>query len=520
MLCAEIISCFEKTAALKTSENFSEFSVQCIFAGACTWPDVEHFIDFATNTSGRDNFELFLEIDGDIVSIIKIGDEEISSLKNHFRYHTSVDTPESTTIKINISKPVIDGYLSIYYLAAVQEYLSNESVTTLLNYFSSIFNASTGMTFEVFDTVEEFGTRTLRFKKYNQHLNIEPAQVENRSSILNKITENTSISGLNTCFIPEDFYLTTPSNSEQINTLFNNICSMLSIASIANTSSINGNGQIQFKINGYKTITSESRTIDSCCDCVEVSYKIHEWVYSEGECTDKLGLTRNVLSLHVNNEKQICFDDACYNAIISNYQIYLEKNITNYLELKNKITELVLESSAKVNQLCEEFLDSFKKNIVAFLTFFLTVVLVGGLKDNGAEAIFSPVFILVVVTLSAISLVWLLLLLIDMKARFDHSEEIIKFTLKANYNRILIVEEISEVIDPVIEKNKIFIKSQILKYSIAWVAFVVIILSSFFIGQAVLAKKPISSKTAPVNILKTPATLSTSSAYPTATKPK
>ena len=107
-----------------------------------------------------------------------------------------------------------------------------------------------------------------------------------------------------------------------------------------------------------------------------------------------------------------------------------------------------------------------------------------------------------------------------MKARFDHNEEIIKFTLKANYNRILIVEEISEVIDPVIEKNKIFIKSQILKYSIAWVAFVVIILSSFFIGQAALAKKPISSKTAPVNILKTPATLSTSSAYPTATKPK
>ena len=297
------------------------------------------------------------------------------------------------------------------------------------------------------------------------------------------------MSGLNTLFIPEDFYLTTPSNSVPINTLFNNICSMLSIASIANTSSINGNGQIQFKVNGYKTITSESRTIDSCCDCVEVSYKIHEWVYSIGECTDKLGLTRNVLSLHVNDEQQICFHYDCYNAIISNYQIYLEKNITNYLELKNKITELVLESSAKVNQLCEEFLDSFKKNIVAFLTFFLTVVLVGGLKDNGADAIFSPVFILVVVTLSAISLVWLLLLLIDMKARFEHNEEIIKFTLNANYNRILIDEEISAVIDPVIKKNKIFIKSQISKYSIAWVAFVMIILFFIFYWASRPGKK-------------------------------
>ena len=165
MLCAEIISYFEQTASVKTSENFSEFSAQCIFDGACTWPDVEHFIDFATNTSERDNFELFLEIDGDIASITKTCAEEISSLKNLFTYHTSVETPESTTIKIDISKSVINGHLSIYYLAAVQEYLSNESVTTLLNYFSSIFYASTGMIFEVFDTVQEFGTRTLRLQE-------------------------------------------------------------------------------------------------------------------------------------------------------------------------------------------------------------------------------------------------------------------------------------------------------------------------------------------------------------------
>ena len=473
---------------VKCDETLSHFMLNIVFSGNLTWHEITPFISFVQNISDRDTFELFLIINGDSQSISLADEANVDNLKSHYDYHC--DEPrDEIKVEIRVNKVLHEGTLSIYSLKFFGEYIYKEKITIFLSFFSTLFSDKWQILFEVFDDTQCFGSKTIGFMPENDAAYGIVGIIEDRKEIIKNMGDNTSVHGIDINLLPEDFYLTRRSQSERINRWFDNVCSMLSIFSIANYSTVNDSGEVQYRINGYRTVISQQKEFEEFCDCAEIAFKIYRWIYKGGDCSDKIGLARNVLSLHLNEDREIKFNNDLLNAIYSNYNIYLEKNVSDYIDIKNKITELVLESSAKVNLLCESFLDNFKKNITAFVTFFLTVVLVGGLKDNGAEAIFSPIFLWVIVVMSVISIVWLALIFCDTKAQYKYARNTIETTLGLNYKNVLVEEELSGLINPILEQSKTYIDKQIKKYTIIWIVIVFLINSGFSIGYFCLPRK-------------------------------
>ena len=69
----------------------------------------------------------------------------------------------------------------------------------------------------------------------------------------------------------------------------------------------------------------------------ELLYKLMSWSFEGGSCADKIGLLRNILSIHLDGSGNIKFDNEVWDTVRSNYQIYLKGNIQDYLDVKNKI---------------------------------------------------------------------------------------------------------------------------------------------------------------------------------------
>ena len=460
------------------SETFVYFEIE-LYLLDYNWEPIEKTFCSLSTISPRDRFEFFLTIDSITKSVTTLNTEDKDNIQEHFKYFAT-DSPEEIKLKIAVHKEVVNKTISVYSLSSLQLFIAERRVATNSNNLATLFCGS--LVFEVFDEIKNFGSHTIQFQS-TKHFDLSNvSEILERELLQEKINNNSFTQGITLDFIPVDFRLINRSDLESINDFFDNICSMLSIFSIANNATISESDEVQFKLNGYRSIISQKRNFSDCCNCVSVSYKIHSWIYDKGDCGDKLGLARNVLSLHLNDQKEVQFNQSAVNAIESNYQIYLEKNITNYLEIKNKISECILESSSKMYELCDSFLNNFKSSITTFLTFFLTVVLVSGIKDNGVQAIFSPVFLWVVCILTVLSCVWLKLVHNDTNARFKHSCISIRETLNKNYNNVLVTGEVNEIIDPILELNTLYFNNQLKKYTTYWITFVTIFVLSFAIG--------------------------------------
>jgi hypothetical protein len=179
------------------------------------------------------------------------------------------------------------------------------------------------------------------------------------------------------------------------------------------------------------------------------------------------------LALHVfcsiHRNGNVIFDKQAYSAVHSNYLIYLKGNVDSYLEIKNKINDVILDSTNKTYTIVDDLLSSFKNNIFIIITFLLTVLLVNGLKDNGAKEIFSKEYLSVVIIVAIISYAWAIFMEKDITERFDESSSTVKELLINNYSSIIMVSEIEDTIDPIIIKNKAYLNRQKKKYMKYWV---------------------------------------------------
>uniref|UniRef100_UPI000D46ECA8 hypothetical protein n=1 Tax=Aeromonas sp. HMWF015 TaxID=2056851 RepID=UPI000D46ECA8 len=209
-------------------------------------------------------------------------------------------------------------------------------------------------------------------------------------------------------------------------------------------------------------------------DMCSILYKIYDWSYEGGNCSDKIGLVRNVLSIHLDDNNKIKIDNEAWQAIQSNYQIYLKENIQSYLEIKNKIGEFVIESSSRTYTMANEILSSFKNSIFVFITFILTVVVVNGLKDTGEKSIFSDAYFAIVIILCIVSLIWREMTKRAVLKQFESASSTVKEILQLNYSKVLMQDEINQCIDPVVSTNRTYLEEQVKQYSEWWLGIILI----------------------------------------------
>ncbi|MCU8059117.1 hypothetical protein L5L78_23295 [Shewanella sp. SM34] len=158
------------------------------------------------------------------------------------------------------------------------------------------------------------------------------------------------------------------------------------------------------------------------------------------------------------------------------------------MDVKNKIGEIIIESTTKTYAIADDLLDVFKNNVFVILTFILTVVVVNGVKDNGSENIFSGVYLAIVIILCLVSSMWLVMTAHEAKKRFEAASRTIKDILNLNYKKIIMDSEIDDSVDPVLKSNKDYLDIQIKRYVRWWMATASIVVISFVIGYLTLGK--------------------------------
>lgn len=478
------------TQYLSVKESFAsldvELELEYPFSDAC-----EEWIGLLGEIPERDSATLSITISGEIESTS--GDQEsLLKVRDHVRDSTS---DERARIKLAISKELKDDCLSVYSISAFSDFISSVSVKDFLVALEQRFKNE--IWFEVFSETVDFGSETIHFTSATLKGRHHPAGNKeadtSRTEKLSLFRENCLVTGISSGrLLPSDLYLCTPEVNSKIFVKFNEACALLSLIFLASTSEIKATEEFSYRFHGYKAAVYENVKPSDIRESCEYLQKIVSWCYEGGSCADKLGLVRNIVSIHLDSSGNPRFDKQLHDAIQSNYQIYLRENVQSYLEVKNKIGELLVGFIEKTSAISDDLLDSLKNNVAIIMTFLLTVVVVNGLKDNGEDVIFSNVYLGVVFVVSVVSAIWLLLLKKNLLHRYSLISSSLADTIKNNYKGVLLPDEIDECVAPAIQKNKITLGDELDGYAKLWKILLLSFCFLYLIGNFLFVERSIT----------------------------
>ena len=226
---------------------------------------------------------------------------------------------------------------------------------------------------------------------------------------------------------------------------------------------------MKYRLKGYKLL-SETVSLDQLIahNSKELS-SIYEWTFLEGNYTDKIGLARNVLSIHLENETLLSIESGAANSVQSGYDLYLKDNVKQYIEIKNKISEFIQNQSDKALEMTKNMFSMFKTGLWTFTTFFITVFLLRVVNKGTIEGAFSFEVFVVSMLLIAISFIYLLISIFEINS--DRDRLLGKYAdIRNRYKELLNKNDLDKIfdVDNVSKKEKRYINKKRNCYILVW----------------------------------------------------
>lgn len=136
---------------------------------------------------------------------------------------------------------------------------------------------------------------------------------------------------------------------------------------------------------------------------------VDDWCYhtgGAGPLSDKLGLARNFISLHWESEKKGIYglDHRLVQAVRSGYELYLKRNLKEYVDLRGKVITTILEIDGKASKALETSASNLEKNFYGIVTYASSAVLVKAITDKQLGGVLTPSVAVLGLMLAAISL--------------------------------------------------------------------------------------------------------------------
>jgi hypothetical protein len=329
----------------------------------------------------RDSFEIEVfykhtEIPSRLTTQSKFEDF-IESLGNNAQH---VEEGEKFTIKIKIRKCVIDNRKSIYSIADIISYWNAGTPYEALKKLQDLGRSCTEL--ESGDILEPAHTSLFSFLPISTCDNMAGNQA-NHSQVLQRREKHINFThGHELLIIPEDLKLTNNHNKD-LSTFFRPALALLSLIHIADHTVIDNNLGVEVRLSGYKSISQKITAFsDINEDGAENIFDIYSWVYSESKISDKIGLARNLISIHVKNGDITSIQPGCLSSLHSNYQIYLKENLKQYIETKNKITDAIQKASDKASDMVKQVGTYFRASVFSIYSFFLTIFLLRAINKE------------------------------------------------------------------------------------------------------------------------------------------
>ena len=128
--------------------------------------------------------------------------------------------------------------------------------------------------------------------------------------------------------LPDDFIIEGVMRAgDCLRTLFGKLATILSLVYVATSASVNDKS-VSIQISGQR-IANYELPLDSIHEN-EKWQNIYTWIYTDGNPTDKALISHNVISLHCKFVTLLDLDSAVFEAIKTNYNLYLRNNCLLY----------------------------------------------------------------------------------------------------------------------------------------------------------------------------------------------
>lgn len=375
--------------------------------------------------------------------------------------------------KLEINKKFQNKHFSIYYFEKFVEDMMGLSTEEVMKIFAAFLKESDEyIVFDMFDNPNVFYTKTMFFVPLeNNEISMEFDR-EQRLQDCREVSYfyNQDIYEL----LPDDFKIIVDYKDNPFTSMFQKIETILSLCMVTSNSSI-WQDKLKVQIMGQRSVdyTFKLNEIEG----TPVLYKVYDWIYAGGNAMDKAILARNIICLHCKYEPLLKMDLKVLASIQSNYNLYLKENVSQYLELKNKVAEFISEIISKTGEYATEMLDKFKTNLMAIFVFLFTVVIANIVSDQPLDNIFTRDITMILELVLAGSLVYLIISYLQSKYQMSRVYDSYD-KLKESYRNILTDDDIRECFhnDQLITDMKDAIRKSQIRYSMLWFGFLILLL--------------------------------------------
>lgn len=206
-------------------------------------------------------------------------------------------------------------------------------------------------------------------------------------------------------------------------------------------------------------------------------YRIYRWIYTDGNPVDKSILARNIISLHCRYSALTDLDEKTLSSIQSNYQIYLKDNVSQYIDLKNKLAQFICDVVSKTGDYATMLLGDLKKNLIAIFGFLFTVILANIVSDQPLQNIFTREITVILEVVIAGSVIYLIICHIESQYKLCKIKRTY-YLLKDNYKGLLSDVDLQESFngDKIITDTVRSVERGIWIYTIIWFVFLIVLL--------------------------------------------
>lgn len=232
--------------------------------------------------------------------------------------------------------------------------------------------------------------------------------------------------------------------------------------------------QVDVKLKGERIFTDKV-SFEKLQDCPNTYYDIVQWLYSlGGHRADKLMLARNIMSIHL-DESVLLLNDEAYSAILSGFEIYLKQNVALYIELKNKLSDYLIDTNKDVESLIASLSNNMKANVFGLFTLCFGLIVSSIVKSGNFDLLRNPYTWATMTVALIISLLLLFLASWDIKdksLRLKNTYDL----LKSRYTDLLIKRDLSKVlIDDNIKKCRLLLEKRRRVYFWSWFLILLIV---------------------------------------------
>lgn len=478
VLLDQISKTFGCSFSIANSEEKFESATFILIANDISLPNESDLENLFLQINAQDKLEIQLNLaETNTIVFQKSKDlttELIKEIQNRQQFYQKGQRVELKLLFIKKNDPI-----TVYSINAFITFLKGLSTEQLLINFSNALSTRKLLIFNCFDLTEVYHSKTVFFRPKTLKNNFELEVGIAREETLNKTRTTCSFTfSQPIILLPEDFLFTSSNiiTNVPLSEIMNKLLSALLVTTIFDITSLHDNKLI-YRLNGYKSIngTIEVTPLKS----YKNYYDIYDWIYNGGNLSDKLGLARNIISLHLGEENNLEITDSTYSSIVSSHKVYEKQNIKQYIELRNKISDQIYGFNEKANKIIETFAQGFQKSALAFVSLFSTIVITKVLTTKNFSNIFTFDATIISFLFLIGSLIYFFVSLWEVNAQLNRFKESYSNMKKRNED-LLTSDDIDRILNSDNEHTNdlLFIRRKRVSYSILWLSFLVLFLST------------------------------------------